>query len=132
MLKKTMNTSYKISDFQFNIQRLEQCRAGERRYGAKDKSWLSQRRRERFACSCVEWFTSLWTRFFSNTAKDSPSVKLRCSSCGHTFLTSELFGSVVQVIILETASLVSLEFIKSVGSICRARDSMYFRIATLT
>ena len=33
------------------------------------------------------------------------------------FLTSELFGSVVQVIIRETASLVSLEFTKSVGSI---------------
>lgn len=52
--------------------------------------------------------------------------------CEHTFLTSELFGSVVHVMILETASLVSLEFTKSVGSICLARDSMYFRIATLT
>lgn len=49
-----------------------------------------------------------------------------------TFLTSELFGSVVQVIILDTASLVSLEFTKSVGSICLAKDSIYFRIATLT
>ncbi len=49
-----------------------------------------------------------------------------------TFLTSELLGSVVQVIMRDTANLVSLEFTKSAGSICRARDSMYFRIATFT
>lgn len=54
------------------------------------------------------------------------------SSSWLTFLTSELFGSVVQVIILDTASLVSLEFTKSVGSICLAKDSIYFRIATFT
>lgn len=49
-----------------------------------------------------------------------------------TFLTSELLGSVVQVMMRDTASRVSLEFTKSVGSIWRARDSMYFRMATLT
>lgn len=50
----------------------------------------------------------------------------------HTFLTSELLGSVVQVMIRDTANLVSLEFTKSPGSICCARVSMYLRIATLT
>lgn len=49
-----------------------------------------------------------------------------------TFLTSELLGSVVQVMMRETARRVSLEFTKSVGSICRARDSMYFKMVTLT
>lgn len=49
-----------------------------------------------------------------------------------TFLTSELLGSVVHVIMRDTARRVSLELTKSVGSICRARDSMYFRMATLT
>lgn len=34
--------------------------------------------------------------------------------------------------IRDTANLVSLEFTKSAGSICLARDSMYFRMATLT
>lgn len=63
-------------------------------------------------------------------AQEEPAVLLQL--CERTFLTSELFGSVVHVMILETASLVSLEFTKSVGSICRARDSMYFRMATLT
>lgn len=34
--------------------------------------------------------------------------------------------------IRDTAKRVSLEFTKSVGSICRARDSMYFKMVTLT
>lgn len=34
--------------------------------------------------------------------------------------------------IRDTANLVSLEFTKSPGSICCARVSMYFKIATLT
>lgn len=41
-------------------------------------------------------------------------------------------GSVVHVMMRDTARRVSLEFTKSVGSICRARDSMYFKMATLT
>lgn len=49
-----------------------------------------------------------------------------------TFLTSELLGSVVHVIIRDTARRVSLEFTKSPGSICCARVSMYLRIATFT
>lgn len=59
-------------------------------------------------------------------------ITARTSLSWLTFLTSELFGSVVQVIILDTASLVSLEFTKSVGSICLAKDSIYFKIATFT
>lgn len=43
MPKKTMNPSYKISDFRFNIQRLEQGRAGERREGAREKSGFSKK-----------------------------------------------------------------------------------------
>lgn len=49
-----------------------------------------------------------------------------------TFLTSELLGSVVQVMMRDTANLVSLEFTKSGGSICLASASMYLRMATLT
>lgn len=49
-----------------------------------------------------------------------------------TFLTSELLGSVVHVIIRDTAKRVSLEFTKSPGSICCARVSIYFRIAAFT
>lgn len=40
MPKKTMNPSYKISDFHFNIQRLKQGRAGERRERAREKVWV--------------------------------------------------------------------------------------------
>lgn len=49
-----------------------------------------------------------------------------------TFLTSELLGSVVQVMMRETASRVSLEFTKSGASICNVSVSMYFRMATFT
>lgn len=49
-----------------------------------------------------------------------------------TFLTSELLGSIVQVMIRETASRVSLEFTKSGASICSVSVSMYFRMATFT
>lgn len=49
-----------------------------------------------------------------------------------TFLTSELLGSVVQVMMRDTASLVSLEFTKSGASICNVSVSMYFRMATFT
>lgn len=49
-----------------------------------------------------------------------------------TFLTSELLGSVVQVMMRDTARRVSLELTKSAGSIWRARDSMYFKIVTFT
>lgn len=44
MPKKTMNSSYKISDFHFNIQRLKQGRAGERRERAREKSLGFQRK----------------------------------------------------------------------------------------
>lgn len=57
---------------------------------------------------------------------------LRDGGKAFTFLTSELLGSVVQVMMRETASRVSLELTKSVGSICLARDSIYFRMATFT
>lgn len=49
-----------------------------------------------------------------------------------TFLTSELLGSVVQVMMRDTASLVSLELTKSGASICSVSVSMYFRMATFT
>lgn len=49
-----------------------------------------------------------------------------------TFLTSELLGSVVHVMIRDTASLVSLELTKSCGSICSVSVSMYFNMATFT
>lgn len=55
-----------------------------------------------------------------------------CSEASVTFLTSELLGSVVQVMMRETASRVSLEFTKSGASICRVRVSIYFRMATFT
>ena len=49
-----------------------------------------------------------------------------------TFRTSELLGSVVQVMMRETARRVSLRFTKSGASICRVSVSMYFRMATFT
>lgn len=52
--------------------------------------------------------------------------------CAGTFLTSELLGSVVQVMMRETASLVSLEFTKSGASICNVSVSIYRRMATFT
>lgn len=52
--------------------------------------------------------------------------------CASTFLTSELLGSVVQVMMRETASLVSLEFTKSGASICNVSVSIYRRMATFT
>lgn len=64
-----------------------------------------------------------------------PAVKIMDTSRSglrFTFLTSELLGSVVQVMMRDTAKRVSLELTKSVGSICRARDSMYFKMATFT
>lgn len=53
-------------------------------------------------------------------------------NCHCTFLTSELLGSVVQVMMRETASLVSLEFTKSGASICNVSVSIYRRMATFT
>lgn len=64
--------------------------------------------------------------------KGGGSVFLEMKEKTLTFLTSELLGSVVQVMMRETARRVSLEFTKSVGSICLARDSIYFRMATFT
>lgn len=62
----------------------------------------------------------------------SPLIYLLNLILKHTFRTSELLGSVVQVMTRDTARRVSLEFIKSPGSICLARVSMYLRIATFT
>ena len=50
----------------------------------------------------------------------------------HTFRTSELLGSVVQVMMRDTARRVSLELTKSGASICSVNVSMYFRMATFT
>lgn len=83
-------------------------------------------------------FAQLWSVWDTSQLADKPNFNV--SSEPHpwgfrktlTFLTSELFGSVVHVMIRETANRVSLEFTKSDGSICLAKDSMYFRMATFT
>lgn len=61
-----------------------------------------------------------------------PLTNAVCYAVWRTFLTSELLGSVVQVMMRETASRVSLEFTKSGASICNVSVSIYLRMATFT